>query len=149
MQTRQNGFTLIELMIVVAIIGILSAIAIPAYQDFTIRSKVTEVIQAAGACKTSISEYYASMGVFPKAGGGGCSTIGSLNAAPPTVADDSGVITVNAAGKLNKQLDDNKSGTSITFTPVLDANKAITAWDCKTTTTILPKYLPARCRETV
>ena len=62
---KQQGFTLIELMIVVAIIGILAAIAIPAYQDYTVRSKVTELVNAAGVCKTSVAEYYQAKGTMP------------------------------------------------------------------------------------
>jgi type IV pilus assembly protein PilA len=65
MKTNQQGFTLIELMIVVAIIGILAAVAIPAYQDYTIRAKVTEVLGIAASAKTSISEYYSSVGIMP------------------------------------------------------------------------------------
>ncbi|MGZ5036893.1 MAG: pilin, partial [Usitatibacter sp.] len=65
MKKVQQGFTLIELMIVVAIIGILAAIAIPAYQDYTIRAKVTELINAAGVCKTSVAEYYQTKGAMP------------------------------------------------------------------------------------
>ena len=62
MKKVQQGFTLIELMIVVAIIGILAAVAMPAYQDYTVRSKVTEMCNAAGVCKTSVAEYYQSLG---------------------------------------------------------------------------------------
>ena len=65
MKKAQQGFTLIELMIVVAIIGILAAVAIPAYQDYTIRAKVTEIIGLGAAAKTSISEYYTSVGEMP------------------------------------------------------------------------------------
>src|SRR5436309_13717114 len=62
---KQKGFTLIELMIVVAIIGILAAIAIPAYQDYTVRSKVTEAVAGMSAAKVAISEYYQSQGSMP------------------------------------------------------------------------------------
>ncbi len=147
MTKAQQGFTLIELMIVVAIIGILAAIAIPAYQDFTIRSKVTELINAAGVCKTSVAEYYQSKGAMPAdAATAGCSTVGTANSGAPAVAN--GVITVAAAGTLNTQLTANGSGTSLNYTPVLvgAVGSAITAWDCKTGTTIAAKYLPAVCR---
>ncbi len=65
MKTMQKGFTLIELMIVVAIIGILAAIAIPAYQDYTIRSQLTEGLNLAGAVETGVAEYFANTGSFP------------------------------------------------------------------------------------
>jgi len=148
MKKVQQGFTLIELMIVVAIIGILAAIAIPAYQDFTIRSKVTELINAAGVCKTSIAEYYQAKGVFPAGtADSGCSTVGTANSGPPAVGAASGVITVGAIGGLNTQLVGNASGTDLVYTPTTaSAGAAITAWDCKTGTTIAAKYLPAVCR---
>jgi type IV pilus assembly protein PilA len=145
MRKLQKGFTLIELMIVVAIIGILAAIAIPAYQDYTIRSKVTELINAAGVCKTSVAEYYQAVGSFPtnqtKAG---CSDVGTVNTVPPVVTS-AGLITVDASGTLATQL-----GTNHTFsyTPTTGAaGTPITEWKCNTTATnILPKYLPATCR---
>ena len=65
MKRGQQGFTLIELMIVVAIIGILAAVAIPAYQDYTIRAKVSEVLTIASAARTSVAEYYISTGNMP------------------------------------------------------------------------------------
>ena len=161
MRKVQQGFTLIELMIVVAIIGILAAIAIPAYQDFTIRSKVTELINAAGVCKTSVAEYYQAKGTMPGAADSGCSTVGTANSSPPTVTAGTGVILVSAAGGLATQLTGNasgtgrydsdcttSSGTDLTYTPTLagGAGSAIVAWDCKAATTIAAKYLPAVCR---
>src|SRR5687768_5408988 len=102
MKNVQKGFTLIELMIVVAIIGILAAIAIPAYQDYTIRSKVTELINAAGVCKTSVAEYYQTKGTLPTGADAGCSDAGTANSKSPTVA--AGVISVVADGGLKTQL---------------------------------------------
>ena len=146
MKNVQQGFTLIELMIVVAIIGILAAIAIPAYQDYTIRSKVTELVNAAGVCKTSIAEFYQAQGKMPtSAATGGCSDVGTANANPPTF-DGVDAIKVDAKGGLAAQL-----GAGLTFG--LQAKcaggcvgPAITEWNCKAVTSILPKYLPASCR---
>ena len=145
MKKVQKGFTLIELMIVVAIIGILAAIAIPAYTDFTIRSKVTEMINQAGVCKTSVAEYYQSKGVFPAdATSAGCTDTGSLLATAPAVSS-AGVITVTAAGSLATQLG---SAQTVVFTPVTSGTPAqITAWNCNGGT-VAQKYLPAVCRTT-
>jgi type IV pilus assembly protein PilA len=148
MTNVQKGFTLIELMIVVAIIGILAAIAIPAYQDYTIRSKVTELINAAGVCKTSVAEYYQTKGSLPTdATVAGCSDVGTANSGAPVVT--TGVITVTAAGGLAAQL----AGKDVLgYTPTCSgaacAGEPITQWDCNAGagTTILPKYLPASCR---
>jgi type IV pilus assembly protein PilA len=151
MKKIQQGFTLIELMIVVAIIGILAAIAIPAYQDYTIRSKVTELINAAGVCKTSVAEYYQSLGVMPASGKqAGCSDIGTANSAVPVVSNSEVVIT--ATGTLAGQL-----GGGANFAYKADCGGACTgapivAWACSSTgtpaasTSINPKYLPATCR---
>ena len=150
MSKSQKGFTLIELMIVIAIIGILAAIAIPAYQDYTIRAKVSELVDSAGACKTSVEEVYQAQGTLPTSGGtpdAGCSTTGTVNAAPPAVAG--GTITITAIGTLATQLTGDTSGVVLAFKPVVAAAGApITAWGCKAAdgTLILPKYLPASCR---
>ena len=149
MKIMAQGFTLIELMIVVAIIGILAAIAIPAYQDYTVRSKVTELLNSAGVCKTTVAEYYQSKGAMPATEtDAGCSTDGTANAAAPKVKV--GVITVSAGGGLKTQLTGNASGTDLLYTPTCTdgtcTGGAINAWDCKTGTTFTPKYLPAACR---
>ncbi len=148
MNKVQQGFTLIELMIVVAIIGILAAIAIPAYQDFTIRAKVTEMINAAVVCKTSVSEYYQWKGTFPGVADSGCSSAATANAAAPVVTAGTGVINVAAAGNLAIQLTGSASGTQLSYVPVLSggAGSAIIAWDCKSATTIMSRYLPSECR---
>jgi len=154
---KVQGFTLIELMIVVAIIGILAAIAIPAYQDYMVRSKVTELINAAGVCKTSVAEYYQSKGYMPAdETAAGCSDTGTANSAAPKVVK--GDISVVAAGGLDGQL---VAGTDTLFyvagcptkgtcaTASGGAATPISAWFCDKTnagTTILPKYLPASCR---
>ena len=139
-RSLQKGFTLIELMIVVAIIGILAAVALPAYQDYTVRAKVTEVILAASSAKTSVSEAAQVFGVIPAAA--------SVNVAPMsskyvqsvfyTLNTSSGVITASAQGEAKI------SGSNITLTGTLDGTSNQVIWTCSGT--IAAKYRPASCQ---
>src|SRR5204863_1138809 len=94
MKRIQQGFTLIELMIVVAIIGILAAVALPAYQDYTVRAKMSEVILALSACRTSITEVYQSGGTPPAANAWGCENANSQSKYVASLATDAnGAVT--------------------------------------------------------
>jgi type IV pilus assembly protein PilA len=126
MDKSQKGFTLIELMIVVAIIGILASIAIPAYQDYMVRAKVTELVNAAGVCKTSVTDYYQSMGVMPPdATTAGCTNQTTANSTAAAVAN-TGIITMTAIGGLAIQLTGAGSGTTLSYAP-LDGGGALAA----------------------
>ena len=145
MKRVQQGFTLIELMIVVAIVGILAAIALPAYQDYTIRSKVSEALAAAGACKTSVAEYAANKAVLPTdLTSAGCATTGTQYVASLNV-NSAGVIIVTTSAATDLGAAAGKTVTLTPTTPSSATNNVITMWTCAAGT-ILPKYLPGSCR---
>ncbi|MDR2872405.1 MAG: pilin [Xanthomonadaceae bacterium] len=137
---KQQGFTLIELMIVVAIVAILAAIALPAAQDFLTRARVSEALATAGTCKTSVSEYYASEGVLPAdINQAGCTNIQTRNVDATSVA--AGVITVTL-GNVGR----GQQGNNIVLTPTVGVVPgAITEWVC-TYSGAEKQFVPASCR---
>ncbi len=133
---KQQGFTLIELMIVVAIIGILSAVAIPAYQDYTKRAHVSEGLNLASGVKAAISEYYATEGKWPAnndAAGLAASLTGN---AVTSVVVANNVITITYNQKVS-------NGATLQLTA--SATSGAITWACGGGT-IDKKYLPANCR---
>ena len=138
MKSVQKGFTLIELMIVVAIIGILAAVALPAYQDYTVRAKVSELILAASSARTGISEKFqtdnnsASMGV-----GITINLVGKLEYAN---VDDTGTIVVTGSTASTST----GQAVTITVTPInINTQTGTLSWSCIGTPA---KYMPATCR---
>jgi type IV pilus assembly protein PilA len=143
-RTIQKGFTLIELMIVIAIIGILAAIAIPAYQDYTVRSKVSELIVAASPCKTAISEFWGTNSqTFPASiASAGCDTIVSKYVASVAVGANNGIITVQAAAT-GLGGSPTANGGTLRLTPTAGTNSL--NWACAALS-MPTKYLPSSCR---
>ena len=154
-RSTQKGFTLIELMIVVAIIGILAAVALPAYQDYTKRAKVSEIILAASSCRTSISEVYQTGSLTTVAADNwGCENASQSSKYVAAIhTDANGVIKVTAGtgidptdvdGKYLTLIPTDAAGTAISYTGTA---QQVGGWKCGGTgTTILAKYLPGSCR---
>lgn len=141
MKQRQGGFTLIELMIVVAIVGILAAIALPAYQDYTVRSKVSELLLAAANAKTAITEFAQAEGTLTGSGTGLTIASDGAYVDGSSAVSANGVITVTGtAAALGADSD-----VTLTLTPTLAASGAVT-WNCGSASPA--KYLPATCRGT-
>ena len=140
---KQQGFTLIELMIVVAIIGILAALAIPAYRDYTIRAQVSEGLNLTGACKAAVTEVYQDSGAFPAT-----NAAAGLEAA----ANFSGKYTTQVAVSANGvcgatyggDADTYIAGAVLSMTPT--DNTGSVSWECSGDATLVDKWLPAACR---
>ena len=143
---KQDGFTLIELMIVVAIIGILAAVAIPAYQDYLNRSKMSEALTTIGACKASVTEYAAVRSKLPTTiGEAGCSSV-TTNYVTSVDVGAGGVITAvigNIAKEAGNKLTLTPMNDKVGETPAVDGD-TILAWKCAYNGN--KKYVPANCR---
>jgi type IV pilus assembly protein PilA len=147
---RLRGFTLIELMIVVAVIGILASVALPQYQNYAVRAKMSEVVLAMSACRTPVTELYQTGGTPPGANNWGCEGMTSRYLAT-LATDDNGVITATVAG-INAAV----NGRSVTLIPLRggvsataasDFGLGVNGWMCGGPgTSIGIRYLPASCR---
>jgi type IV pilus assembly protein PilA len=136
MRKIQQGFTLIELMIVVAIIGILAAVALPAYQDYTVRAKVSEVMLAASGMKTDVAEWFQSKGSLPPSG----SVTSTMSSQYVSSVTWNGTAIVATATSLEPKI----ANATITLTAATVAGSGQVNWTCGGS--ILAKYRPASCK---
>lgn len=152
MKKVQQGFTLIELMIVVAIIGILAAIAIPAYQDYTIRSQVSEALSLASGSKVAVAEFFQNNGELPdtnlEAGVPAAATI-TGNYVSQVAVTAGGVIQATFSSTAPQDAHNNIDTATLTLSPVT-ATAGSMSWDCTGTGALAPatnpQWLPSSCR---
>ena len=138
---KAKGFTLIELMIVVAIIGVLAAVALPAYSDYTIRARVSEVILAASACRNDVTEFVQTEAAAPDGSDVTCTSGGTqfVNTVDWDVSTDD---AVTATATSDPRLGD-AGEEDIILTPTI-SGAVITSWDC--TTSMDPQFVPSSCK---
>ncbi len=144
---KQQGFTLIELMIVVAIIGILAAIAIPAYQDYTIRAQVSEGLNLSGGAKTAVTEYFQDRGALPTNNSqAGIAASGDIEGNYVSqVAVANGVITITYSSAAPQAANTAINSATLTLTPDT-SNAGSVDWNCANGSGLVNKHLPAACR---